>query len=298
MNDSTLENRIKAAQNSYYLGLKGLGLAELPDEIWNLSHLEELDLSHNTLSGLPDMFSTLPNLTALNLGDNHIEELPPSISACSKLRIIQAERNRLAELPKDFKKHSNWSVFGLSGNRFQKLPPWLSKLDFVQLLALDRNQIETISEKELPKYLFNLTLQGNPVHDHCPPEVKPYLTLNDIPLGTNPQIEFPPQPGRKIEWENGEGYRIVVDFIGIRTYSPKGPLFRSTWEEVFSVNPGETTLDLTTSRNGYIDRVDLKGFDQDGIAEIEKNIRIYWQGFRLYKVYDVNWSDESLSWNE
>lgn len=298
MTESNIENRIATAERSYRLDLSGMGIAEIPAGIWNLDHLEEIDLSFNSLSNLPDLFDRFPHLSVLNLGDNQITELPPSISSCTKLQIIQAERNQLSDLPNEFVKNARWKVFGLSGNKFKKLPKWLSKLDFVNLLAVDRNEIERISVKELPNFLLNLTLKGNPVFDNCPEDVLPYLTLKDIPFGANPQIEFPPKPGKLIQFEGTDGLRIVLDFIGIRTYSGMDQIFRSIWGEVFGVSLADERLDLTTSRTGYIDQIMLGGYNGEEILRIEKEIRTYWQGFRLYRIYDINWSDESLGWNE
>jgi Leucine-rich repeat (LRR) protein len=46
-----------------------------------------LNLAHNKLANLPDVFHRLPHLAILVLDDNRVEYFPPSITGLTKLKV-------------------------------------------------------------------------------------------------------------------------------------------------------------------------------------------------------------------
>lgn len=59
-----------------YLNLRDVGLAQIPDDVFGMSELEELDLSTNKLRTIPERLWDLPRLRSVFLMGNPIERLP------------------------------------------------------------------------------------------------------------------------------------------------------------------------------------------------------------------------------
>ena len=57
------------------LDLAGIGLRRVPDEVWTLTKLTDLQLSNNRISSLPDAIGNLTSLERLGLAGN-----PPRVS--------------------------------------------------------------------------------------------------------------------------------------------------------------------------------------------------------------------------
>lgn len=59
------------------LTLEGCQLARLPDELGELANLEEIDISNNRLSALPESMASMPRLARLRSWGNDFTEFPP-----------------------------------------------------------------------------------------------------------------------------------------------------------------------------------------------------------------------------
>ena len=62
------------------LHLRGLGLAELPESLGQLTQLQELDLSHNELTSVSESLGQFSQLRKLYLSDNQLTSVPASRS--------------------------------------------------------------------------------------------------------------------------------------------------------------------------------------------------------------------------
>ena len=81
---------LTASQNKRYAGqercvvelsISGKGLSTLPeDSLGRMQCLVFLDLSHNNLTEVPDIFTQIPTLTHVDLRGNPLKKLPPSLS--------------------------------------------------------------------------------------------------------------------------------------------------------------------------------------------------------------------------
>lgn len=135
------------------LNLTGLGIANIPDEIFELRHLTSLQLTNNNIKIIPAKIGQLSNLEFLGINYNLLEYLPVEIGLLVNLTSLDLWRNRLKSLPVE-----------------------LAKLTKLQHLHLGFNRLNSI-----PKELFypisqlkGLDLQGNP--------------FNDIPILRNLQL--------------------------------------------------------------------------------------------------------------
>jgi len=66
----------KQGDPNLYLHMKGL--KELPAEIFELTHLQFLQLSNNKLSDLPEQLALLTDLTGFNVKQNKLSSAPSS----------------------------------------------------------------------------------------------------------------------------------------------------------------------------------------------------------------------------
>ncbi len=109
--------RIRAATeaSAKELDIGGLDLKELPEEIYELSHLEILylgcpkemqslhyrmrpDYRKNCLGQLPpQLFISLPRLTHLYADSNDLKNLPPEIGVSQKLTVLDLRENHLSD---------------------------------------------------------------------------------------------------------------------------------------------------------------------------------------------------------
>jgi hypothetical protein len=91
-------------------------LKELPEEIWNLSKLEELYLNKNNFTKISTKVERLQNLTGLYLAENHLNELPSQIGNLKNLRELYIAGNELRKLPKEIINLTSLTHFDFSEN--------------------------------------------------------------------------------------------------------------------------------------------------------------------------------------
>lgn len=170
------------------------GLSEFPEEIFELADtLEELDLTGNQLSRLPEDLGRLKHLRILFCSSNHFTELPACVGQCPELSMIGFKANRIVtvnahslppklrwliltdncieSLPDAPGLYLGLQKLMLSGNRLRALPQSLAECDKLELLRLSANRLE-----QLPDWLWRLprltwlAYAGNPLTvDYCTP---------------------------------------------------------------------------------------------------------------------------------
>lgn len=160
------------------LDLRHCGLTELPPEVLALADtLEELDVSHNALTTLPDglarltrlhtvfasfnrfaalpaVLGRLPALDTLGVKGNTIADVPAAALSPS-LRWLILTDNRIATLPATLADCAPMQKLMLAGNRLQRLPAGLERLQRLELLRLSANRFACI-EDALPEALLAL----------------------------------------------------------------------------------------------------------------------------------------------
>lgn len=91
-------------------------ISQLPQSIGNLTELQSLFLSNQSISSLPESIGQLANLKKLHLDNNRLTILPSTIGNLSNLSSLYLQNNRLNNLPASISKLTNLNTLNVSGN--------------------------------------------------------------------------------------------------------------------------------------------------------------------------------------
>lgn len=122
------------------------GLTEFPREIFDLADsLEELNLTGNALSQLPDDMARLHRLRVLFCSDNRFTALPASLGACAALEMIGFKANRIREVPASaLPERLRWLI--LTDNAIETLPTGWGRFARLQKLMLAGNRLRALPD--------------------------------------------------------------------------------------------------------------------------------------------------------
>jgi internalin A len=126
------------------LDLSGLGLTELPPELWQLRNLRWLNLFYNQLTSLPSEIGQRTGLQALWLNGNLLRELPPEIGQLNQLGVLLIESNQLSSLPPQIGKLESLISLQLYGNELSELPPEIGQLTNLKELDVSWNPLKSL----------------------------------------------------------------------------------------------------------------------------------------------------------
>ncbi|XP_033028695.1 malignant fibrous histiocytoma-amplified sequence 1 [Lacerta agilis] len=123
------------------LGAGGDGA--LPDALGELRQLEELDLSFNRLSRLPnEALARLQQLRALDVDHNQLHAFPQALLALGSLEELDCSGNRhLRALPEGIASLRRLKILWLSGTGLAALPEGLCQLGALESLMVDGNHL-------------------------------------------------------------------------------------------------------------------------------------------------------------
>ncbi|KAK4754958.1 hypothetical protein SAY87_008715 [Trapa incisa] len=193
------------------------------DALANSSHLLELELGANELSGtIPANVGDLPkNLTQLHLAENHIHgSIPPQISNLANLTLLNLSSNLLnGTIPIEICQMEKLERVYLSNNTLSgELPLALGSLPHLGLLDLSRNQLsgpipDTFANLSQLRRLF---LYKNNLSGTIPPSLGKCVNLEILDLSSN-QISG---------WIPGEvaGLRSLKLYLNLSSNFLQGPI--------------------------------------------------------------------------
>ncbi|MFA5207732.1 MAG: leucine-rich repeat domain-containing protein [Candidatus Paceibacterota bacterium] len=108
--------------NAIKLDLSNKGLTKVPEYVFSMKQLEELNLSNNQLTGaIPSQIGQLKNLKILNLSHNLMTGLPAELGQLSQLTELDVSYNSLTGLPNELGNLKNLKTFNLIGNNYSTL---------------------------------------------------------------------------------------------------------------------------------------------------------------------------------
>jgi Leucine-rich repeat (LRR) protein/GTPase SAR1 family protein len=140
-NLTTIPEEVFELEHLQHLDLKNNRLVYLPRDVSRLKELKGLYLNHNRLKELPDEITSLPHTQVLKLDGNRLKKLPESIDRLKELRYLYAGDNHLRELPPELFQLRRLKVLNLSNNRLETLPTEIQGLNRLEVLDLTHNRI-------------------------------------------------------------------------------------------------------------------------------------------------------------
>ena len=189
------------------------GLSEIP-EIFSLSHLSRLNLSHNHLEELDPNIYSLASLEYLNVFNNNLEELPGELKDMPKLRELNAGLNRLVQLPRGFGICPALQVLDLTYNNLTtaSFPGNFKYLSgTLRALYLGDNELVSVPlEIGLFSKLEVLVLRDNNIRD-VPVDIGRLPKLRELHLNGNQIHLLPPDLGLLDFSDTGKSFFRVFD---------------------------------------------------------------------------------------
>lgn len=146
------------------ISLQSKKLSNLPECIKDLNDLQELSLSHNNLSSLPNWVSNF-NLTALELRFNQFTTLPNWLNQLTSLEFLDLSHNQFDSLPTWFEQLKSLEILNIANNRFSNLPKGLISLTNLTQLDLSNNQFLPFSPA-ITNWLEELENTGCKIFGH------------------------------------------------------------------------------------------------------------------------------------
>jgi internalin A len=133
----------------------------LPDPILQLTSLEELRLSNNQITSLPETIAdSLPNLRVLSLDRNNLTSVPDRLQDLAGLQTLLLRHNQLTELPSGLPgpRMTALRLLHVSSNLLTTLPDSLAECPQLTHVYANGNQI-----RNLPSNLLSNLLSDNTV---------------------------------------------------------------------------------------------------------------------------------------
>ncbi|XP_031795862.1 leucine-rich repeat and death domain-containing protein 1 isoform X2 [Sarcophilus harrisii] len=140
---------------------QALQLTQVPDELSNLTQLEILDISHNTIKELPKNIGELKNLVTFKANNNLIGLLPLSFESLNKLQHLNMSGNRLTTLPNSLNNLSSLREINFDENPLVKPPAEICKGKVLNVIGHYLQKAEDRDEKILQK-LFRIVSRNLP----------------------------------------------------------------------------------------------------------------------------------------
>lgn len=130
MSDDLIHQMIRWARppNTSLAIPRGCDLRQLPSEVWDLVHLERLNVGFNQLESVSPNIARLTELRYLNLAGNQLGSLPPEIGELANLEYLQLMGNQIDSVPPEIGCLRKLRCLHLSDNQLEHVPPEIGSL--------------------------------------------------------------------------------------------------------------------------------------------------------------------------
>ena len=158
-----------------------------------LTQVDTLQLSHCSLTAVPDQIGRLQFLTYLRIHQCHrLTSVSNEIKQLKNLTYLDLSSNAILTLPNVFDSLKSLKLLELNSNMLTELPESICSLKDLESIQLHHNKLVALPEKFIKlKQLKNLSLSANPI-THLPINFQ-QLLLEEIYLGENQFNVFPYQ---------------------------------------------------------------------------------------------------------
>ncbi len=227
--------------NLEMLSLSFNSLTSVPIELGNLSNLVRLSLSGNSLTSVPVELGNLNNLEWLYLSNNSLTSVPIELGNLSNLVHLSFSHNSLTSVPVELGNLNNLSWLYLDNNSLMSVPVELSNLSNLSWLHLSHNSFTSIPvELGNLSNLSWLSLRYNSLTS-VPVELGNLSNLEWLHLSSNSLTSVPAELGNlsnlsKLYLDNNELPCLPMEIQN---------LCNNIWDDTpnLSNNPGLTTWD-------------------------------------------------------
>ncbi|XP_019643179.1 PREDICTED: malignant fibrous histiocytoma-amplified sequence 1 homolog [Branchiostoma belcheri] len=179
-------------QQQLSLNLAGFGLTAYPSSVVSQLNVKAIDLSQNKIRAVPEQVCKLQKeLNYLNLSDNSLKGLPLSIGHLQQLEQLILEYNQINQLPESIGVLQNLSVLKLTANCLREVPRSLSDMLGLKEIDLSNNSLESIPEMiGTLKNLTSLDISGNSL-SILPSSICSCHSLETMKLSSNMLSQLP-----------------------------------------------------------------------------------------------------------
>ena len=120
INNNNTNNTTTISGNKI-LDLSNQGLTSIPSYVFNQTGLEELNVSHNYLTGaIQSQIGQLKNLKILDASYSQMTGVPAEIGQLRNLQSLDLSYNQLTGLPNELGNLQNLKILNLTGNNYSQ----------------------------------------------------------------------------------------------------------------------------------------------------------------------------------
>ena len=185
----------KARGKGGRLDLTGIGLTKVPDEVWTLTDLTDLQLSNNKITRIPDDVGNLTELERLGLAGNRLTEIPEGIGGCECLEGLWAHGNLIGRVPDAVGRCERLRHLMLAGNRIRELPASLGDCKYLEELSVPGNRLESLPETIGGAYMLRvIDVHGNSIA-RLPDSIARLKSLEELSAQGNLLTSIPDDVG-------------------------------------------------------------------------------------------------------
>jgi len=166
------------------LHLSNNAIRGIPTEVRTLQMVEELILSKNLITHIPEHFGDFINLVYLDMSDNNIEDIDPAFANLKQLEVLKMKNNRIVELPEGMSELERLTEIDLSENDLKSLFDF-SKLTMLEKLEVTYNYLEVFPNVGNCKKLTYLDLTMNRISGPIPADLYQLSALKFCKLKHN-----------------------------------------------------------------------------------------------------------------
>ncbi|KAG5876067.1 hypothetical protein JTB14_027524 [Gonioctena quinquepunctata] len=265
--------KIKNIFDNSFSGLPNLKCLVLPGN--QISHvdsnsipkqIQRVHLGRNYMRDLNDSLKNLPQLGWLFINSNSLTNLDGQLPrSAPNLKMIHASNNNLENLPAQLKNYPLLDSVFFEKNRLKALDGAVSKCDRLMRLALDYNEISTLTEDDFEgtTLLTSLPLGYNGITTLNNSLIHP-RNLNFLNLTFNQFVEFSLQEDQPLIWWNIKLNEIKLD------HNPIESLIGA-----FSGSSELLRLNLRFNKLKKISPEDLIGLEQLRLLDVSHNQLTY-----------------------
>ncbi|KAG7384611.1 PH domain leucine-rich repeat-containing protein phosphatase 2 [Phytophthora pseudosyringae] len=164
----------------------------------------------HALQHIPEIVFSMLHLTELNLRCNEISELPKEIDALVALRVLVLSKNKIAVLPRALTKLTKLRVLEVASNQLTALPEELGNMESLEVLLANRNQITKLPDSI--GYCMNLRILN--VYNNALTELgKPVSILPELVELNVSNNQLTKLPSALLRWKNLRRLLLQVNHL-------------------------------------------------------------------------------------